>query len=84
MNKKNIAITHMIGVGNGISFDLIKNAAIAGGGEHLFIMKEELMKKQIIYLLELITKPLVKNFSIEYNQNLITCTEPLIPTVLKK
>lgn len=84
MKKKNIATTHMVGVGNGVSFDLIKRGAMAGSGEHLFIMKEEEMQKQVIYLLELITKFQIKNFNLEYNQSLITCTEPLIPSVLKK
>ena len=51
MNEKNVAYTHMVGIGNGVSFDMIRRGSIAGRGEHLFIMKEEEMRKQIIYLL---------------------------------
>ena len=29
----------MVGVGDGVSFDMIKNGSKASGGEHLFIMK---------------------------------------------
>jgi hypothetical protein len=29
----------MVGVGDGVSFDLIRKGALKGGGEHLFIMK---------------------------------------------
>ena len=39
MKNKNIATTHMIGVGDGVSFDMIRKGALHGGGQHLFIMK---------------------------------------------
>ena len=42
------------------------------------------MEKQIINLLELITKYKINNFNIEYNQKLIECSEPLIPSSLRK
>jgi hypothetical protein len=29
----------MVGVGDGVSFDLIRKGSLNGGGEHLFIMK---------------------------------------------
>lgn len=51
MKHSNIATTHAIGIGNGVSFDMIRRGAIEGGGEHLFIMDNKEMKKQIIYLL---------------------------------
>lgn len=41
----------MVGVGDGVSFDLIRRGSLKGGGEHLFIMKDDQMQKQIIYLL---------------------------------
>lgn len=41
MKDKRIATTHTIGVGNGVSFDLIKKGALKGGGEHFFVMKNE-------------------------------------------
>lgn len=71
MKDKNVATTHMVGVGDGVSFDMIRRGAIKGGGEHLFIMKNQEMEKQIIFLLESITKCQVKNFSLEYNQDII-------------
>lgn len=32
MKKKNICTTHTVGIGNGVSFDLIRRGAIEGGG----------------------------------------------------
>ena len=74
----------MVGIGNGVSFDMIKRGAINGGGESLFIMDNNEMEKQVIYLLEAITKFKVNNFNMEYNQKMIDCTEPLIPSSLRK
>lgn len=51
MKDSNIATTHMVGVGQGVSFDMIKRGALRGGGESLFIMDNADMEKQIIYLL---------------------------------
>jgi hypothetical protein len=51
MKHSSIASTHTIGIGNGVSFDMIRRGAIEGGGEHLFIMDNKEMKKQIIFLL---------------------------------
>jgi len=39
MKKNNVSTTHMVGIGNEVSFDMIKRGAQNGGGEHLFIMK---------------------------------------------
>lgn len=39
---------------------MIKRGAQNGGGQHMFIMKNEEMKKQIIYLLESITTCQIK------------------------
>lgn len=38
MRRKNIATTHMVGIGNGISFDMIRNGTTEGGGENFFVM----------------------------------------------
>jgi hypothetical protein len=51
MKNSNIATTHAVGIGNGVSFDMIRRGAIEGGGEHLFILDNKEMKKQIIFLL---------------------------------
>lgn len=32
MRKNNVAVTHMVGVGDGVSFDMIKRGAKASGG----------------------------------------------------
>jgi hypothetical protein len=42
------------------------------------------MQKQIIYLLDVITRCQIKDFKLEYNEELISCAEPLIPRFLKK
>lgn len=84
MKDKNIATVHMVGVGNGVSFDMIKRGANRGGGEHLFVMDNKEMERQIIHLLEMITKFKISNFNIEYNQQIIECAEPLIPSSLRK
>ena len=41
MHSSKIARTHMIGVGDGVSYEMIRIGANAGGGEHMFIMDEE-------------------------------------------
>lgn len=41
INEKNIGTVHTVGVGSGVSFDLIRRGAQNGGGEHLFIMNNE-------------------------------------------
>ena len=64
MKNNNIAITHMVGIGDGVSFDMIRRGASSGGGEHLFIMNNEEMQKQIIYLLDSITKCAISKFNI--------------------
>lgn len=74
MKEKNVATTHMVGVGDGVSFDLIRRGSIKGGGQHLFIMKNQEMQKQIIYLLQSMTRCQIKDFNLEYNQDMITCT----------
>ena len=51
MKKDGVATTHAIGVGNGVSFDMIRRGAVAGGGEHMFIMDTKEMKRQVISLL---------------------------------
>lgn len=84
MNEKNIATTHMVGIGNGVSFNMIEKGAKEGGGEHMFIMNEKEMKKQIINLLQSITACQIKNVKVNFNQNLIETTYPLIPQILKK
>jgi len=84
MHEKNIATTHMVGIGNGVSFNMIEKGAKEGGGEHMFIMNEKEMKKQIINLLQSITACQIKNFKVNFNQNLIETTYPLIPQILKK
>jgi hypothetical protein len=62
MKRKNICTTHTVGIGNGVSFDMIRRGAIEGGGEHMFVMNNKEMKKQIIYLLESITSYEINNF----------------------
>jgi hypothetical protein len=51
----------MIGIGNGISVDMIKRGSQYGGGHHIFIAKEAAMKQQIIGLLSQIVLPLLSN-----------------------
>lgn len=84
MHEKNIATTHMVGIGNGVSFNMIEKGAKEGGGEHMFIMNEKEMKKQIINLLQSITACQIRDFKVKFNQNLIETTYPLIPQILKK
>jgi len=57
MKERNNAFTHTVGIGNGVSFDMIRRGAAAGGGEHTFIKDDSNMSKQIIHLLEGITLP---------------------------
>lgn len=84
MHEKNIATTHMVGIGNGVSFNMIEKGAKEGGGEHMFIMNEKEMKKQIINLLQSITACQIRDFKVNFNQNHIETTYPLIPQILKK
>lgn len=69
-NKHNIR-THTVGVGHGASHDLIKRGAQYGGGYHIFVMKEEELKQQIINLLSNIVIPSLENVELIYNKNII-------------
>lgn len=84
MKTSHVATTHAIGIGNGVSFDMIRRGAIEGGGEHLFIMDNKEMKRQIIFLLESITLCEIKNFQLNYNTQLFHSAYPLLPNILKK
>jgi hypothetical protein len=84
MKNSKIATTHVIGIGNGVSFDMIRRGAIEGGGEHLFIMNNKEMKRQIIFLLESITSCQITNFTVKYDEKVFHSSYPLIPNVLKK
>ncbi len=74
----------MVGIGNGISFDMIERGAKQGGGEFMFVMDNDLMKKQIIHLLQNITAYEIKNFTINYDKQLISASYRLIPSTLRK
>ena len=41
----------MVGIGNIVSFDMIERGAQQGGDEFMFVMDNNLMKKQNIHLL---------------------------------
>lgn len=85
MKASNIAYTHVIGIGNGVSFDMIRRGAKEGGGEHLFIMNNKEMKKQVIYLLQAMTSTSISNFKVEFDKNIFEeATYPLLPNHLKK
>lgn len=85
MKTSNIATTHTVGIGNGVSFDMIRRGAIEGGGEHLFIMDNKEMKKQIIFLLESITSCEISNFKVDFNEKIFEkMTYPLLPNIIKK
>ena len=56
-----------MGIGNGVSFDMIRRGAIEGGGEHIFIMDNKEMKKQVIQLLESITSCEINDFKVIYD-----------------
>ena len=70
MNAKSIAFTHVVGIGNGVSFDMIRRGAKEGGGEHLFIMNNKEMKKQIIYLLRAMTSTSISDFNVDFDEQI--------------
>jgi hypothetical protein len=84
MKVTGVGNTHMVGVGDGISFDMIKLGATIGGGEYLFIMNEHDLEGQIIYLLETITEPSAIEVNLIYNGDIVEKVEPLPPSTLKK
>ena len=84
MKQSNVATTHAVGIGNGVSFDMIRRGAIEGGGEHVFIMDNKEMKRQIIQLLENMTSCEISNFSIKYDEKMFEGSYPLIPKIIKK
>jgi len=58
---------HMIGIGSGISVDMIKRGAQYGRGESLFILNQTAIKSQIIGLLMKVIMPRLSNVRIEYD-----------------
>ena len=83
MKHNNISTTHAVGIGNGVSFDMIRRGAIEGGGEHIFIMDNKEMKKQVIQLLESTTSYSINDFKASYDTDLFENVYSLVPTVLK-
>jgi uncharacterized protein YegL len=65
------ARVHMVGIGNGISVDMIKRGSEYGGGYHLFILSEAKMKQQIMRLLSQIVLPPLTDVQIDYDNKLI-------------
>lgn len=84
MKQNNVCTTHAVGIGNGVSFDMIRRGAIEGGGEHIFIMDNKEMKKQVIQLLQSITSCEIKDFKLSYNTAIFETVYPLVPSVIKK
>ena len=84
MRGNNVATTHAVGIGSGVSFDMIRRGAVEGGGEHVFIMDNNQMKKQIIFLLESITCCEMREVALKYDDKLFTTAYPLVPSILKK
>jgi hypothetical protein len=80
MRQGNIATTHIVGIGKGVSFGMIRRGAFKGGGEHLFIMDNKEMKRQIIFLLESITSCEIKNFHVAYPEKVFDAAYPSCPT----
>lgn len=50
----------------------------------MFIMDNEAMQKQIIYLLDSITKYKISDFTLNYNKDLVSEIYPFEPNSLKK
>lgn len=61
----------MVGVGSGISVDMIKRGAQYGGGECVFILNETAMKRQIMGLLMKVVMPRLAGVSIDYDNKVI-------------
>ncbi len=57
--------------------------AIEGGGEHIFIMDNKEMKKQVIQLLESTTSYSINDFKASYDTDLFENVDSLAQTVLK-
>lgn len=62
---------HMVGIGNGVSVDMIKRGAEYGGGFHMFIYNDMLIKKQMVGLLSSVVIPMLKNVEIVYDKELV-------------
>lgn len=85
MKASKIAFTHVVGIGSGVSFDMIRRGAKEGGGEHLFIMNNKEMKRQIIYLLRALTSATISSFEVGFDKQVFEeAVFPLLPKTLKK
>ena len=60
-----------IGVGNGVSKNLIMEAAIESRGKYEFVSDNELLGQKMIYLLEDSITPFLEEFTIEYDKDMI-------------
>lgn len=89
MVRKNTKFSrvHAIGVGNGVSLDLVNGCAEAGKGKSVVISDNENPSEKIIELLETTLTPLISKVNLKYgNQNQIQSIVPnptSIPYILK-
>lgn len=61
----------MVGIGNGVSVDMIKRGAEYGGGFHLFVYNDMLIKQQMVGLLSAVVIPLMKDVEIIYDKEIV-------------
>lgn len=71
MVKKNVkhSRVHCIGIGNGVSLDLIDGCAKAGKGKHITISDNENPSNKIIELLETTLTPLISHVDLTIKQD---------------
>ena len=84
-NTKNSRV-HAIGIGNGVSLNLIQGCAEAGKGKSILIQNEENPNKKIIGLLQSTLTPLITNINLFFNDDYVESIVPnpkSLPYILK-
>jgi uncharacterized protein with von Willebrand factor type A (vWA) domain len=60
-----------VGIGNGVSKNLIMETAIEGKGKFEFVSDEDLLRDKMLYLLEDSITPFLEEFVIEYDKDVV-------------
>jgi hypothetical protein len=73
-SKPNVRI-QAIGIGNGVSKNLIIEAALEGKGKYEFVSTRDSLRLKMIYLLEDSITPFLEEFSMDYDKSIVMLSQ---------
>ena len=75
---------YSVGIGNGVSKNLIIEAAVEGHGKFEFVSELSMLSQKMQYLLDDAISPFLENFSLTYDSSVIVMRTDLSRTKIRK